>query len=42
VAALPLPDLAPRIVGMAWHRDRDSCPKVAALQDAARHALGAG
>jgi DNA-binding transcriptional LysR family regulator len=35
VRLLPLPDVAPRVAGLAWHRDRDGCPAVRALRSAA-------
>jgi DNA-binding transcriptional LysR family regulator len=39
VATLPLADVPPRVLGLAWHRDRDDCPAIAALRDAARRAF---
>jgi DNA-binding transcriptional LysR family regulator len=41
VATVPLPDPAQRVVGMAWHRERDDCPAIGALRAAAQRALAA-
>lgn len=38
IATIPLPDLPGRIVGIAWHRDRDDCAAVVSLREAARRA----
>jgi DNA-binding transcriptional LysR family regulator len=39
VTTLPLPELPDRIVGIAWHRERDDCPAVVSLREAARSAF---
>jgi DNA-binding transcriptional LysR family regulator len=39
VATIPLPELPDRILGLAWHRDRDEHPAVASLREAARSAF---
>ena len=39
VAGLPLPGVPDRVVGLAWHRDRDECPDIAALRAAVRRAF---
>jgi DNA-binding transcriptional LysR family regulator len=36
VATIPLPGLPDRVVGLAWHRERDECPAVVGLRTAAR------
>jgi DNA-binding transcriptional LysR family regulator len=40
ITTLPLPDLADCVIGLAWHRDRDGSPAVAALAAAARRGFG--
>jgi DNA-binding transcriptional LysR family regulator len=39
IAVLPLEGIPPRMVGLAWHRDRDESDAVAALRAAARDAF---
>jgi DNA-binding transcriptional LysR family regulator len=39
VTTIPVPELHDRIVGLAWHRDRDECPAVVSLREAARSAF---
>ena len=39
VARIPLPELPDRVVGLAWHRERDECPAVVGLRAAARRAF---
>jgi hypothetical protein len=39
VATIALPELPERVVGLAWHRDRDECAAVVSLREAARSAF---
>ena len=39
LATIPLSGVPDRILGLAWHRDRDSCPQLAALRAVARRAF---
>jgi DNA-binding transcriptional LysR family regulator len=41
VTALPLPSVPDRVLGLAWHRERDGCRQVVALRAAARRAFAA-
>ena len=39
LATIALPGVPDRVLGLAWHRDRDSCPRLAALRATARRAF---